>query len=230
MSLVDVATAILPPAQRLVWPRLDEVPHGFVLYGGTALALQLGHRTSVDFDLFTSDPVDPDGLLDTLALLRGCEVIQREPGVLTVRVTPEGMEDGIRLSFFGGLDLKVVANPLIAADNGMAIASILDVGGTKAKTIQQRIEVRDYIDLAALIEGGMSVDDIIGACITIFGAHQISAVRTAQTMAYFDSAELADLPGSARTAIADGVRLALGPTPIPALHQSIAAAAKSVGR
>jgi len=49
-------------------------------------------------------------------------------------------------------------------------------------------------------------------------------------MAYFDSAELADLPGSARTAIADGVRLALGPTPIPALHQSIAAAAKSVGR
>jgi hypothetical protein len=38
---------ILPPAQRL----------GFVLYGGTAIALRLGHRSSVDFDFFTADPL-----------------------------------------------------------------------------------------------------------------------------------------------------------------------------
>lgn len=230
MSPVDVATSILPPAQRLVWSGLDEVPRGFVLYGGTALALQLGHRASIDFDFFTSEPLDPDALLEALVLLHGCQVMQREPGALTVRVTPVGATDGVKLSFFGSLDLRVVADPVIAADNGVAIASILDIGGTKAKTIQQRIEVRDYVDLAALIEGGMSVDDIIGACITIFGAHQISALQTAQTMAYFGLEELADLPASARTVITDGVRLAVRPTPIPALHQSIVAAARNVGR
>ena len=41
---------ILPESQRLLWPELDAVPSDFVLYGGTALALQFGHRVSEDFD------------------------------------------------------------------------------------------------------------------------------------------------------------------------------------
>ena len=42
---------ILPSAQRLVWPELRAAAAlGFVLYGGTAIALRLGHRFSVDFD------------------------------------------------------------------------------------------------------------------------------------------------------------------------------------
>jgi hypothetical protein len=40
---------ILPESQRRLWPELDAVPSEFVLYGGTALALQLGHRVSEDF-------------------------------------------------------------------------------------------------------------------------------------------------------------------------------------
>jgi hypothetical protein len=49
---------ILPPAQRLVWPDLAAAHRlGFVLYGGTAIALRLGHRSSVDFDFFTADPL-----------------------------------------------------------------------------------------------------------------------------------------------------------------------------
>lgn len=43
---------ILPPAQRALWPRLAALPVDAVLYGGTALAIRLGRRTSVDFDLF----------------------------------------------------------------------------------------------------------------------------------------------------------------------------------
>jgi hypothetical protein len=41
---------ILPESQRKVWPQLDDVPSHFVLYGGTGIALQLGHRNSEDFD------------------------------------------------------------------------------------------------------------------------------------------------------------------------------------
>jgi hypothetical protein len=54
--------AVLPQAQRVLWPSLSQVPTGFVLYGGTALALRLGHRQSVDFDFFTSRPFSPVAL------------------------------------------------------------------------------------------------------------------------------------------------------------------------
>lgn len=44
---------ILPTSQQEVWPELSDIKKlGFVLYGGTAIALQLGHRISVDFDFF----------------------------------------------------------------------------------------------------------------------------------------------------------------------------------
>lgn len=43
---------ILPPPQRRLWPELSAVPPSFVLYGGTAIALYLGHRPSVDFGFF----------------------------------------------------------------------------------------------------------------------------------------------------------------------------------
>ena len=44
---------ILPPAQQRLWPELRPAAElGFALYGGTAIALRLGHRTSVDFDFF----------------------------------------------------------------------------------------------------------------------------------------------------------------------------------
>ncbi len=53
---------ILPPPQRRLWDELSDVPPEFVLYGGTALALHLGHRTSVDFDFFGNKPLDPRAL------------------------------------------------------------------------------------------------------------------------------------------------------------------------
>src|ERR1700722_12386210 len=47
---------ILPPAQRLLWDELQAVPADFVLYGGTAIALHLGHRDSIDSDFFSFQP------------------------------------------------------------------------------------------------------------------------------------------------------------------------------
>lgn len=53
---------ILPASQRQLWPELDAVPADFVLYGGTGLALQLGHRVSEDFDFFSSSGFGLDTL------------------------------------------------------------------------------------------------------------------------------------------------------------------------
>lgn len=53
---------ILPSAQQRLWPELRPAAElGFALYGGTAIALRLGHRHSVDFDFFSEKPLDRDG-------------------------------------------------------------------------------------------------------------------------------------------------------------------------
>ncbi len=61
--------SVLPRAQRWLWPRLNEVPPHFVLYGGTAIALRLGHRESVDYDFFSAQAFDPDELVARVPFL-----------------------------------------------------------------------------------------------------------------------------------------------------------------
>ena len=77
--------SVLPEAQRKLWPELAQVPGHFVLYGGTAVALHYGHRASVDFDFFTSEPVNPDELMRSLPFLRGGKPVQVAANTLDVR-------------------------------------------------------------------------------------------------------------------------------------------------
>ncbi|MEI9902713.1 MAG: nucleotidyl transferase AbiEii/AbiGii toxin family protein [Asticcacaulis sp.] len=50
-------------AQQALWPELAAITRlGFALYGGTAIALRLGHRVSVDFDFFHDRSLDKDSL------------------------------------------------------------------------------------------------------------------------------------------------------------------------
>jgi hypothetical protein len=61
---------VLPQAQRLLWPALQPAADlGFALYGGTAIALRLGHRTSIDFDFFSSDALDRNALFAAMPFL-----------------------------------------------------------------------------------------------------------------------------------------------------------------
>jgi hypothetical protein len=84
---------ILPPPQRSVWPQLASVPPRFVLYGGTAIALRLGHRSSVDFDFFTSAPFSPADLLREMAWLEHAQRVQSEPNTLTVSLHRDGPQE-----------------------------------------------------------------------------------------------------------------------------------------
>ena len=70
---------IMPIVQRQLWSELQPAAQlGFVLYGGTAIALRLGHRTSVDFDLFSSKPLNRDAIRDSLPFVVRSTVVQDE--------------------------------------------------------------------------------------------------------------------------------------------------------
>lgn len=69
---------ILPPPQWRLWDELAVVHAEFVLYGGTALALRLGHRESLDFDFFGNKPLDPATLVPAVSFLVDAIVTPRE--------------------------------------------------------------------------------------------------------------------------------------------------------
>jgi hypothetical protein len=70
---------VLPAPQRRLWNELVAVPEEFVLYDRTALALQLGHRRSLDFEFYGERPFDP---MDAVAASAFWSSISTSFGVL----------------------------------------------------------------------------------------------------------------------------------------------------
>jgi Nucleotidyl transferase AbiEii toxin, Type IV TA system len=159
---------ILPPSQRRLWDELAEVPLKFVLYWGTAIALHLGHRQSVDFDFFGNRPLDPDTVTLAIPFLAGATITQRQPNTLGCVVDRGGP---VRLSFFGVPDLPRLRPPVVAPDNGLRIASLLDLAGTKASVVQMRAEAKDYVDIDAILtEGRIDLPTALAGARSLRGA------------------------------------------------------------
>lgn len=173
---------ILPPSQRRLWDELAGIPPEFVLYGGTAIALQLGHRTSVDFDFFGSQPLDPDKLTLAIPFLAGATITQRQPNTLGCFVDRGGP---VNLSFFGVPALPRLRPPLVASDNGLQIASLLDLAGTKASVVQMRAEAKDYIDIDAILtDGRIDLPTALASALALYGA-QFNPQVTLKALCYF---------------------------------------------
>jgi hypothetical protein len=183
---------ILPPSQRRLWGELDRTPENFTLYGGTGLALHLGHRISVDFDFFSAQGFDPDRLMRDIGYLHGAERVQVEANTLTCRVERGGP---ILVSYFGGLGLGQVAPHERDPTTGLAIASLLDLAGTKAAVVQKRAQVKDYLDIEALLQHGIDLSTVLAAGQVVYG-RDFNPLITLKALSYFD--DLPRLPADAR--------------------------------
>jgi hypothetical protein len=201
---------ILPPAQRALWAELDATPDHFTLYDGTALALQLGRRRSVDFDFFRGYPFDPAALAREIPYLAGAEPVQVVSHTLTCRVERGGP---VLVSFFGNLGLGEGAPREIAEGSKVHVASLLDVAGTKALTVQQRAQARDYVDIDAIIRHGIDLPQVLAAGAAVCG-RSFNPLITLKALSYFDDVPTlpADVQERLRTAVA-----AVDPARLPGL-------------
>ncbi len=104
---------ILPPAQQRLWPELRPAASlGFALYGGTAIALRLGHRMSVDFDFFCNQALDRAALQAAFPFIAQSTVLQDQPNTLTVNVPySDDAHTHVKVSFFGGIGIGRVGQP-----------------------------------------------------------------------------------------------------------------------
>lgn len=152
----ELQLSVLPTEQQEIWGAfVDADLSDFMLYGGTALALQYGHRISVDFDFFGSAQVTPALMQKRIPWLADntVAVLQNSKNTYTVQVHSPTSPDGktVKLSFFGELNFPTMGEP-IQAENSLEIASVRDLLATKLKAVYGRIEAKDYIDIAEILK------------------------------------------------------------------------------
>jgi hypothetical protein len=162
---------ILPESQLRLWPELDAVPSDFVLYGGTGLALQIGHRFSEDFDFFSSYGFDPARLQSRLPFLRDLDPSDPDVWVHYKSDNLEAFVDRgtpVKVAFFGGLaTLQRVQDPRLAAGSRVRVASLVDLAGMKMRVIQVRGSWKDYVDIHALASNGVDLATGLAAAMAI---------------------------------------------------------------
>ena len=185
---------ILAPAQRRLWEELKHTPKDFVLYGGTALALRLAHRTSEDFDFFSNHSFAPDSLRKAIPYLHQAEMSQFEANTLTAIVDRSGP---VKVSFFGGLALNRIQDPDVTLDSGIQVASLLDIAATKLATIQQRAQARDYQDIAAIMIAKITLSDALAAAAAVYGK-QFNGALSLKALTYFADGDLPQLSSDTR--------------------------------
>jgi len=165
----------------------------FVLYGGTAIALRLAKRQSIDFDFFTERPVSADVLMRDLPFLQGARLLQAEPNTATFSVQRDGE---IKVSFFGSLSFGRVGQPERCADNGLWVASLLDLAAQKMKVILTRAEAKDYLDIHALMEAGITLPAALGAAQALYP--EFNPLISLKALSYYGEASLDAVPAAVR--------------------------------
>jgi hypothetical protein len=199
-------TSILPRAQQQLWPQLSAtVAMRFVLYGGTAIALRLGHRPSVDFDFFSEKPLDRDAIQAAFPFIPRATVLQDEHNVWSVLVSNTDADPAhVKVSFFGTIGFGRVGEPELTEDGVLQVASLDDLMATKVKVVLQRAEAKDYRDIAAMLRSGVSLARGLAAAREIFGPN-FQPSESMKAMVYFEDGDLRTLAPEDKSILVNAV-------------------------
>jgi hypothetical protein len=214
---------VLPKAQKEIWPSLAAAPQlDFVLYGGTAIALHLGHRESLDFDFFRSEALDKDRIRAQFRFAHGADVLQDAPNTLVILAKmPAG---AVKVSFFGGIGFGRINDPLLTRDGTLLVASLDDLMATKLKATLDRAEAKDYQDIAKMISAGVSLPAGLSAFRQMFRGDPAQALRA---IGYFDDGDLNKLSATDRTILCTA-RDRIGPLPDIHLSEGLVAGSSAI--
>lgn len=128
-------------------PLLKNFKDGYYLAGGTGLALQLGHRDSIDFDFFSQKEINTEKLFSLIKEVfngRRITKVQEEKNSLTVFI-----DENIKLSFFS---YKYRLIDALVKEKDLNIASVMDIACMKLAAIVSRASNKDYIDLYFILK------------------------------------------------------------------------------
>jgi len=173
---------ILDEKRLAILPLLKEmVGDEFYLAGGTGLALQFGHRDSIDFDFFTGKDFDTMKLIDKLETVFSSHTLaitQTEKNTVSCLV-----DSTIQLSFI--TYRYPLQKPLVATEY-FDIASPHDIGGMKLSAITSRSVEKDYIDLYFILQS-ISLSDLLAVSTEMHPTLDASLIL--KSLVYFDDVQ-----------------------------------------
>lgn len=180
---------VLAPSQRSVLASLGAVmgEAGLYLGGGTAVALHLGHRKSVDFDWFAGKALGDVLVFAAWLQARGVllAIEGTGPGTLTGRVRSVPVSV---LEYPYPLIGEIVA----WGERGFGVASLDDLAAMKLSAIAQRGAKKDFLDIYALVTQHRPLTELLDAYRRKFGIADVAHVLYGLT--YFDDADRQPMP------------------------------------
>ena len=153
------------------------------LVGGTALALQYGHRKSVDLDFFGVLPEDKELLIDIARTLGDIQVINQTRMILQLIVNQ------VKVDFVDYSRYLWIDEPING--DGFVLASDCDIAAMKVNAIIGRGTRKDFIDLHVLLQH-YSLKEIMNFYRQKYP--EFSEYRALLSMTYFEDAEMQDMP------------------------------------
>jgi predicted nucleotidyltransferase component of viral defense system len=148
------------------------------LAGGTALAVQLGHRKSVDLDFFTRQFPQREELLQSLTQYKP-KILQESAGTLDLMI------EGVQVSFME-YSYRLLGD--FVGYRGINMAGIEDIGCMKISAISSRGSKKDYIDLYFILQK-IPLEDLLNAFSRKYQEVEYSKAHIMKSLVYFDDAE-----------------------------------------
>ena len=167
---------LLKKLQRL--PVLEQTR----LVGGTALALQLGHRKSIDLDFFGTVDCEAEYLRESIAGIASLTILKESPHIHIYIV------DGIKVDI---VNYKYPWLDDVVLEQGLRLASVSDIAAMKITAIIGRGTKKDFIDIAFLLHH-FSLEEILHFYAAKF--NDSSVFMAMKSLAYFDDAEADPMP------------------------------------
>ena len=151
---------ILTKEQEELLPLVKMFSSEFGLVGGTAIALQLGHRESIDFDLFKNGNINILKIRKRVSEVFHIENVRvEEPEEYTITV------NGVRLTFLNyPFNIKYTEK----LEHTIKIPDILTLGAMKAFALGKRAKWKDYVDLYFIFRKH-SLEEVTQKSAQIFG-------------------------------------------------------------
>lgn len=176
-------TQIFNSNQTELLPLVKLFRKEFYLVGGTAIALYLGHRRSIDFDLFKYAPLKPKRIIETISASEYSYVVTR-------RVTEQlnATIHDVKFTFFQyPFEIKAAEK----LEDILRIPKLLDLAAMKAYALGRRSKWKDYVDLYFLLKDHYTISQISDRCTAIFGQLFSEKLFRAQ-ISYFDDIDFSE--------------------------------------
>lgn len=159
----------------------------FYLGGGTAVALQFGHRVSLDVDLFTPEKIDDPLALASILVGNGLDFNTDETGFGALH----GRVRELRVTFLH-YNYPLLDEPIYWPETGARIASLADLACMKLAAIASRGSRKDFVDIHALCLSFKPLPELLDLYRRKYQREDF--VHLLYALVYFEDAERESMP------------------------------------